>query len=127
MGIIWFAAGLAGVWLSRNRDGSPKRNFIPGFVLLVTGWAMSAHPQDLMTSAMTHNMFGYTLMGAGLTRMIEVSFVLQDKPGISENGMDTHSFQYVPVFVSRSRPCHDHALTRFIAPFRLGLLVHGRD
>ncbi|KAM7203119.1 Protein of unknown function (Ytp1) domain containing protein [Rhypophila sp. PSN 637] len=99
MGIIWFAAGLAGVWLSRDREGNPKRNFIPGFVLLMTGWAMSAHPQELMISAMTHKMFGYTLMGAGLTRMIEISFVLQDKPGIDESGFGTHSFQYVPVFL----------------------------
>ncbi|KAK3326189.1 hypothetical protein B0H66DRAFT_149688 [Apodospora peruviana] len=99
MGVIWWAAGLAGVWLSRSRDGSPQRNFIPGFILLMTGWAMSSHPQELMISAMTHKMFGYTLMAAGLTRMIEISFVLQDKAAISENGSDTHSFQYVPVFL----------------------------
>ncbi|KAK3328554.1 hypothetical protein B0T19DRAFT_194712 [Cercophora scortea] len=99
MGIIWWCAGLAGVWLSRGRDGSPKRNFIPGFVLLMTGWAMSAHPQTMPISAMTHKMFGYTLMAAGLTRMIEVSFVLQDKAAISDNGHDAHSFQYIPVFL----------------------------
>lgn len=99
MGVIWWAAGLAGVWLSRNRDGTPKRNFIPGFVLLITGWAMSAHPQELMISAMTHKMFGYTLMGAGLTRIIEIAFILKDKPAISDQGYETHSFQYVPVFL----------------------------
>ncbi|KAK0629581.1 hypothetical protein B0T17DRAFT_488490 [Bombardia bombarda] len=99
MGIIWWCAGLAGIWLSRGRDGSPKRNFIPGFVLLMTGWAMSAHPQDLPISAMTHKIFGYTLMAAGLTRMIEISFILQDKPGISEDGSESHSFQYIPVFL----------------------------
>ena len=100
MGIVWWCAGLAGVWLSKGRDGRPKRNFIPGFVILITGWAMSAHPQDLMISAMTHKMFGYTLMAAGLTRIIEVSFVLQDKFGMSEDGTESHSFQYIPVFVS---------------------------
>ncbi|KAH8882279.1 hypothetical protein GQ53DRAFT_666149 [Thozetella sp. PMI_491] len=99
MGIIWWCAGLAGVWLSRARDGSPKRNFIPGFVIMVTGWAMSAHPQDLPISAMTHKMFGYTLMAAGVTRIIEISFVVKDKVGISESGYDTHSFQYIPVFL----------------------------
>ncbi|KAK1779889.1 hypothetical protein QBC45DRAFT_123029 [Copromyces sp. CBS 386.78] len=99
MGVIWWAAGLAGVWLSRNRDGTPKRNFIPGFVLLITGWAMSAHPQELMISAMTHKMFGWTLMGAGLTRIIEISFILKDKPAVSDQGYETHSFQYVPVFL----------------------------
>lgn len=100
MGIIWWAAGLAGVWLSKDRDGRPQRNFIPGFVILITGWAMSAHPQELMISAETHKMFGYTLMAAGLTRIIEVSFVLRDRPGVSEDGRQTSSFQFVPIFVS---------------------------
>jgi hypothetical protein len=104
MGIIWWSAGLAGVWLSRGRDGSPKRNFVPGFVILVTGWAMSAHPQDLPISAMTHKMFGYTLMAAGFTRIIEIAFVLKDKTGVSDGGYDTNSFQYIPAFV-RS-PCY---------------------
>ncbi|CAN8095242.1 unnamed protein product [Discula destructiva] len=99
MGIVWWCAGLAGVWLSRARDGSPKRNFVPGFVILLTGWAMSAHPQELMISAMTHKAFGYTLMAVGVTRIIEVSFVLNDKVGISENGYDVHSFQYIPPFL----------------------------
>ncbi|KAI0159960.1 hypothetical protein GGR52DRAFT_563728 [Hypoxylon sp. FL1284] len=99
MGVIWWAAGLAGVWLSKDRDGRPQRNFIPGFVLLITGWAMSAHPQELMISAETHKMFGYTLMAAGVTRIIEISFVLQDRPGISEDGRVAHSFQHVPAFL----------------------------
>ncbi|KAH6658236.1 hypothetical protein BKA67DRAFT_591315 [Truncatella angustata] len=99
MGVIWWAAGLAGVWLSKDRDGRPQRNFIPGFVILITGWGMSSHPQELMTSAMTHKMFGYTLMATGLTRIIEVSFVLRDRQGIAENGRETNSFQYVPVFL----------------------------
>ncbi len=104
MGIVWWCAGLAGVWLSRGRDGSPKRNFIPGFIIMVTGWGMSAHPQELPISAMTHAMFGYTLMAVGLTRIIEISFVVNDKTGITETGYDTHSFQYIPVFVSQ--PLH---------------------
>jgi hypothetical protein len=99
MGIVWWCAGLAGVWLSRGRDGSPKRNFIPGFVILITGWAMSAHPQDMMISAMTHKIFGYNLMGVGITRIIEISFVLHDKPGLTEDGSGSHSFQYVPIFL----------------------------
>lgn len=104
MGIVWWCAGLAGIWLSRGRDGTPRRNFIPGFVIAITGWAMSAHPQELMISAMTHKAFGYTLMAAGITRIIEVSFVLHDKVGITDNGYDTHSFQYIPPFVSSARP-----------------------
>ncbi|KAG5925430.1 hypothetical protein E4U42_004307 [Claviceps africana] len=99
MGIIWWCAGLAGMWLSKDRDGNPKRNFIPGFVILITGWAMSAHPQELMVSAMTHSTFGKTLMAVGLTRIIEVSFILKDKQSVSEDGRSWNSFQFIPVFL----------------------------
>jgi len=98
MGVIWWSAGLAGVWLSRKRDGSPKRNFIPGFVIFITGWAMSAHPQHLPLSNMVHTAFGYTLMAAGLTRIVEIAFVLRDRPTLDEGG-DANSFQYIPPFL----------------------------
>ncbi|WKT41796.1 protein of unknown function DUF2427 [Fusarium oxysporum f. sp. vasinfectum] len=98
MGIIWWCAGLAGIWLSKDRDGNPKRNFIPGFVIFITGWAMSAHPQELMVSAATHTMFGYTLMVVGITRIIEIAFVLRDAHSISEDGRTANSFQFVPLF-----------------------------
>ena len=104
MGIVWWCAGLVGIWLSRNRDGTPKRNIIPGFVILLTGYAMSSHKQALMLSTMVHTVFGYTLMGAGITRIIEISFVLRDKPYISEE--NPNSFQYVPTFVSFHSPYH---------------------
>ena len=100
MGIVWWCAGMAGVWMSRTRDGRPKRNVIPGFVILLTGYAMSAHPQDVELSTHVHTVFGYSLMAAGLTRIIEVSLVLKDRRAISMDGNDPNSFQYVPVFVS---------------------------
>ncbi|KAI0167629.1 hypothetical protein BJ166DRAFT_590136 [Pestalotiopsis sp. NC0098] len=99
MGVIWWAAGLAGIWLSKDRDGRPQRNFVPAFVILITGWGMSAHPQELMVSAATHKMFGWTLMGVGVTRLIEISFVLRDKNGLSEDGRQSNSFQFVPTFL----------------------------
>jgi len=109
MGIIWWCAGLSGVWLSRDRDGNPKRNFIPWFVILITGWAMSAHPQEQHTSSMVHSTFGYTLMAAGLARIIEISFVVKDAMGISSDGRQVNSFQYIPVFVSRPLPSQPRA------------------
>lgn len=96
MGVIWWCAGLAGVWLSRKRDGEPKRNFIPGFVIFITGWAMSAHPQHLQLSTMVHTVFGYTLMAAGFSRIIDISLYANT---VSEDG-DANSFQYIPPFVS---------------------------
>ncbi|KAF3406861.1 hypothetical protein DPV78_000917 [Talaromyces pinophilus] len=99
MGIVWWCAGLLGMWLSRKRNGRPKRNLIPSIVILLTGYAMSSHPQTLMLSTMVHTVFGYTLMAAGLTRMIEISFVLRDRPTLSADGSDPHSFQYLPPFL----------------------------
>ena len=126
MGIIWWCAGLAGVWLSKNRDGSPKRNFIPGFVIMMTGWGMSAHPQELMVSAATHAMFGYTLMAAGVTRIIEVAFVVRDQVGVGKTGYETNSFQFIPVFVG-SPPLYyvsKHLLT-CAAALRCRFPLHG--
>jgi hypothetical protein len=104
MGIIWWCAGLVGIWLSRDRQGRPKRNLIPGIVIAMTGWAMSSHPQDLMISTMIHSVFGYTLMGAGITRIIEISFVLKDKntlvgPQGGDVDAEINSFQWMPVFL----------------------------
>ncbi|KAJ5722828.1 Protein YTP1 [Penicillium malachiteum] len=99
MGIVWWCAGLLGMWLSRSRNGRPKRNIIPAIVILMTGYAMSAHPQSLMISTMIHTVFGYTLMAAGITRIIEISFVLRDKSAISMSGTDPNSFQYLPPFL----------------------------
>lgn len=99
MGIIWWCAGLLGMWLSRDRRGRPKRNLIPAIVIAITGWAMSGHPQELHLSTMVHSVFGYTLMAAGITRIIEISFVLKDANSISEDGEDTNSFQFLPPFL----------------------------
>lgn len=100
MGIVWWCAGLLGMWLSRGRNGSPRRNLIPALVIGFTGWAMSSHPQHLKISAMTHSIFGYTLMAASIARIIEISFVLQDKQTLSEDGTSPNSFQYLTPFVS---------------------------
>jgi hypothetical protein len=100
MGIIWWCAGLLGIWLSRGRNGEPKRNLVPALVILLTGWAMSSHPQTLMISTMTHAIFGYTLMAAAIIRIIEISFILKDKATASEDGTNPYSFQYLPAFVS---------------------------
>jgi len=81
--------------LSRSRNGRPKRNVLPGVVILMTGWAMSAHPQQLELSTMVHSVFGYTLMAAGAARVIEISFVLKDSRGSGE----VNSWQHLPPFL----------------------------
>lgn len=104
MGIIWWAAGLVGIWLARDRQGRPRRNLVPAIVIILTGWGMSAHPQSLELSTHVHTIFGYTLMAAGVTRIIEISLILRDKPTlVGPEGGDVdeeiHSFQYLPPFL----------------------------
>ncbi|KAL1995243.1 hypothetical protein VTN49DRAFT_1430 [Thermomyces lanuginosus] len=99
MGIVWWCAGLLGMWLSRKRNGEPKRNLIPALVVMLTGWGMSGHPQHLPLSEKVHTVFGYTLMAAGLVRIIEISFVLKDRNTLSVDGSDPHSFQYLTPFL----------------------------
>ena len=101
MGVVWWCAGLLGIWLSRKRDGRPKRNLIPAIVLMMTGWAMSAHPQNLELSTHVHTVFGYTLMAAGAVRIVEIAFVLKDRASVSRRATEeTSSFQYLTPYVS---------------------------
>lgn len=111
MGVLWWAGGAVGIWLSRGG----RRNVFPSIIIILTGWAMSAHSQALMISTMVHSLFGYALMGAGITRMIEVCFVLQDRPtGTTSDSPNTaraseepsngswypiRAFQYLPPYL----------------------------
>lgn len=94
MGIVWWCAGLLGLFLSK-RNGQPTRNHIPAIVIILTGWAMSVHAQHLELSTKIHAMFGYALMGAGAARIIEISFVLKDAPADAS----IKSFQYLTPFL----------------------------
>lgn len=101
MGIVWWCAGLLGVWLSRKRDGRPKRNLVPAIVITLTGWAMGAHPQSLELSTHVHSVFGWTLMAAGAARIIEISFVLKDSNTLTDKDEEEiNSWQYLTPFVS---------------------------
>ncbi|TFL04033.1 hypothetical protein BDV98DRAFT_563444 [Pterulicium gracile] len=71
LGVIWWAGGMLGIWLSRNN----QRNVVPALIIILTGWSMSNHAQALMISTMVHSVFGYALMTAGITRIIEVCFL----------------------------------------------------
>ena len=117
MGIVWWAAGLLGMWLSRSRNGRPKRNLIPAIIIILTGWAMGAHPQDLPLSTMVHTIFGYTLMAAGAARIIEISFVLRDRQnlGVGEKE-EINSFQYLTPFVSLAFHSPNIRHTRLLTP-----------
>jgi hypothetical protein len=132
MGIVWWCAGLLGVWLSRSRNGRPRRNVLPGIVIMLTGWAMSAHPQELPLSTMVHSVFGYTLMAAGATRIIEICFLLRDSRGNTEPSSWQHlppfvSPSFIPSFISlypwtrppKTTPIHKHGLLFHATQIRL--------
>lgn len=88
MGVVWFFGGAVGIWTARNG----KRNVFPGIVIVITGWAMSGHTQELMLSTTVHALFGYALMAAGVARIIEVCFVPNDRPtGDSDTSPDPMS------------------------------------
>lgn len=91
MGIIWWSMGLLGMYMSRGG----RRSFIPLLVLMFTGYSMSQHAQHLEISTKVHAMFGLLLILGGVTRIIEIAFLLKDErlfPG------KIISFQYLPSF-----------------------------
>jgi hypothetical protein len=97
MGIVWWTAGLVGLYLSWDRVlNKPRRNHIPAMVMIFTGYAMSQHSQHLEVSTQVHFIFGVALMGAGLVRIIEISFVLQDNP---HTGRYVRSWQFLTPFL----------------------------
>ncbi|RIB18554.1 hypothetical protein C2G38_1966717 [Gigaspora rosea] len=71
LGILWWAGGTVGVYLSRNG----KRNIMPALIILFTGYAMSSHAQSSEISTKIHAMFGYVLMSASLVRLVEIGFL----------------------------------------------------
>ena len=126
MGIVWWCAGLVGIWLSRKRDGRPKRNLFPAVVIILTGWAMGGHPQSLEISTHVHTVFGYTLMAAGAARVVEIAFVLKDRNTIDDKNVEeVNSFQYITPFVSRRYLIFEHSLIADQLLYASGFLFMG--
>ncbi|CCD25706.1 Ytp1p NDAI_0F03880 [Naumovozyma dairenensis CBS 421] len=90
MGIIWWAGGILGIFLSRNG----KRTFVPSLLIVITGWAMSQHHQHLEVSTNVHSFFGTVLMIGGMLRIVEICIILRDKKYLDQ----ILSFQYLSPF-----------------------------
>ncbi|EJD54357.1 hypothetical protein AURDEDRAFT_79231 [Auricularia subglabra TFB-10046 SS5] len=71
LGVLWWAGGALGILLSSKG----RRSVVPGLIIIITGWAMSAHEQAQMISTRVHTMFGVALMGGGAARIVEICFV----------------------------------------------------
>lgn len=92
MGIVWWGGGLLGMYLSRNN----RRTFVPALLLIFTGYAMSGHVQHLAISTKVHAFFGIALTAAGVSRIIEILFLLKDKS--CDPSGKILSFQHFPPF-----------------------------
>jgi len=67
---------------------------------------MSAHEQHLMISSKIHGLFGYALIAAGVMRLIEICFVLNDNA--TPHGV-VRIFQHLPPYVSSNEYILYHA------------------
>ncbi|CAL1714425.1 unnamed protein product [Somion occarium] len=92
LGVLWWTGGILGIILSRNN----QRTVVPAIIIILTGWAMSEHAQALMISTRVHAVFGYTLMLAGVTRIIEISFIVPkyhslETPAVADDNHSEHT------------------------------------
>ncbi|KAM0791544.1 hypothetical protein ACM66B_005992 [Microbotryomycetes sp. NB124-2] len=94
LGVLWWAGGALGIFLGRNG----KRNVVPGVIMTMTGYAMSAHEQSTVFSTTVHWLFGVCLMSAGVARVIEICFILKDSPSPREQSL-VRSFQHLPPYL----------------------------
>ncbi len=79
LGVLWWAAGILGVILSRGG----RRSVVPALAIGMTGFAMAGHAQANDFSTSVHKLFGAALGAAGLARAVEICFVLGDQPAPS--------------------------------------------
>lgn len=91
MGVIWWAAGIAGVVLSRKG----KRSVIPSILIILTAAAFQGHAQHVANSGTIHSYFGYMLAAGGLSRIIEICFVWKENEPTKVD-----PWQYLPPLVS---------------------------
>ncbi|EJT96770.1 hypothetical protein DACRYDRAFT_72823 [Dacryopinax primogenitus] len=92
MGVVWWAGGALGIFLSRNN----QRSLLPALIILLTGWAFSAHVQALALSTAVHAVFGITLIAAALTRIVEIVFVLRGQPSGTVREGNISPWQWLP-------------------------------
>ncbi|KAG7445160.1 uncharacterized protein BT62DRAFT_898562 [Guyanagaster necrorhizus] len=129
LGVLWWCGGALGIFLARNN----QRNVVPGLIIILTGWGMSEHAQALMISTKVHTMFGYTLMLAGFTRIIEICFFSnhtnseapEEDDNNSEHTIAAQSPRFSTGSVSLSESSQTSAakVFRHLPPFRCFLTV----
>ncbi|KAL1707918.1 hypothetical protein EV121DRAFT_255334 [Schizophyllum commune] len=117
LGVLWWAGGMLGIFLARNN----QRNVVPALIIILTGWAMANHAQALMISTEVHSMFGHTLFGAGLARIIEIAVFAPNyaaPEGAITDADDAHSDHTLTTSDSSSRTLAARAF-RHLPPYLL--------
>ncbi|KAI0315053.1 hypothetical protein OF83DRAFT_1062795, partial [Amylostereum chailletii] len=113
-----WCGGILGVYLARNN----QRTVAPSIIIILTGYAMSNHAQALMISTEVHSMFGWTLMLAGVTRIVEVCFVMPkyQPVGSVERVADDQSED---TLMDGSESASAGKTFRYLPPFMCGKLM----
>lgn len=93
LGLIWWAGASAALFITRSGG---RRTVIPSLILMFTAYAMKEHGQHQEISVKVHTFFGIALASAGLTRIVEILFILGDKR-CSDSGK-VLAFQHLPPF-----------------------------
>ncbi|KAF9026309.1 hypothetical protein BDZ89DRAFT_1134884 [Hymenopellis radicata] len=96
LGVLWWTGGALGIFLARNN----QRNVVPGLIIILTGWGMSEHAQELMISTRVHAVFAddddtnseHTLAG-GTQTPIPATEVNTAKAGAAR------AFRHLPAFL----------------------------
>lgn len=92
LGVLWWSGGMLGLWNARQG----KRSVVPAVIILLTGWAMSAHAQATFTSTKVHSAFGATLALASSARIVDITFL---SPRRKAKGVSVQAFQHLSPFL----------------------------
>ncbi|TIB58205.1 hypothetical protein E3P78_03995 [Wallemia ichthyophaga] len=90
LGVLWWCGGALGMFMSRKGT----RSIIPAGIIIMTGYVMSGHAQSMEISTKIHALFGYTLMTAGVTRIIDICFISNQ-----EESSSLRTFQHLPPYL----------------------------
>jgi len=111
MGVLWWAGGALGIFLSRNN----QRSVVPSLIIILTGWAMSEHAQALMLSTKVHAAFGNVLMLAGATRLVEICFVI---PSLESSALSMDSDRHSDRTVASDNMVNENPRIALVHAFR---------
>ncbi|KAF9431396.1 hypothetical protein BGZ76_000364 [Entomortierella beljakovae] len=83
LGLLWIGGGVLSLFIESRFNPlaqfTIRKNPIPALLIILTGYAMGQHAQYYVFATMVHTFFGYTLMLAGVCRLIQLAL----RPSVS--------------------------------------------